>query len=60
MDSVSDTVCNPKIRNIVVHMDSAREQAAEENIQTDTLLRICQVLDCQIGDIVKIIPVEEV
>ena len=41
-------------------MDSAREQAEEENNQTDTLLRICQVLDCQIGDIVKIIPVEEV
>ncbi len=27
-----------------------------ENIQTDTLLRICQVLDCQIGDIVEVIP----
>lgn len=27
-----------------------------ENIQTDTLLRICQVLDCQIGDIVDVIP----
>lgn len=27
-----------------------------ENIQTDTLLRICQVLDCQIGHIVEVIP----
>lgn len=27
-----------------------------ENIQTDTLLRICQLLDCQIGDIVEVIP----
>lgn len=27
-----------------------------ENIQTDTLLRICQVLDCQIGDIAEVIP----
>lgn len=27
-----------------------------ENVQTDTLLRICQVLDCQIGDIVEVIP----
>lgn len=30
-----------------------------ENIQTDTLLRICQVLDCQIGDIVDVIPATE-
>lgn len=30
-----------------------------ENIQTDTLLRICQVLDCQIGDIVEVIPVTD-
>lgn len=30
-----------------------------ENIQTDTLLRICQVLDCQIGDIVEVIPASD-
>lgn len=30
-----------------------------DNVTTDVLLRICQVLGCQIGDIVEIIPVEE-
>ncbi|ETJ98246.1 Cro/C1-type HTH DNA-binding domain protein [Propionimicrobium sp. BV2F7] len=30
------------------------------NIQTDTLLRICQVLDCQIGDIAEVMPATEV
>lgn len=30
-----------------------------DNATTDELLRICQVLNCQIGDIVKIIPIEE-
>ena len=30
------------------------------NIQTDTLLRICQALDCQIGDIVEVIPATDV
>lgn len=30
-----------------------------ENIQTDTLLRICQVLDCQIGDIAEVVPASD-
>nr|WP_239539066.1 helix-turn-helix transcriptional regulator [Arcanobacterium pluranimalium] len=30
-----------------------------DNVTTDVLLRICQVLGCQIGDIVEVIPVEE-
>ena len=30
-----------------------------DNVTTDVLLRICQVLNCQIGNIVKIIPKEE-
>lgn len=28
-----------------------------ENLQTDTLLRICQLLDCNIADICEAIPV---
>ncbi|MFA9414001.1 MULTISPECIES: helix-turn-helix domain-containing protein [unclassified Streptococcus] len=27
-----------------------------ENVTTDVLLKICTVLDCQIGDIMEIIP----
>lgn len=30
-----------------------------DNVTTDVLLRICQVLDCQIGDIVEVIPANE-
>ncbi|ARU46392.1 helix-turn-helix domain-containing protein [Corynebacterium silvaticum] len=30
-----------------------------DNVTTDVLLRICQVLDCQIGDIVQVIPTNE-
>ena len=30
-----------------------------ENIQTDTLLRICQVLGCQIGDIAEVVPASD-
>lgn len=33
-----------------------------ENVTTDVLLRICQVLDCQLGDIVEVIaltPIKE-
>lgn len=30
-----------------------------DNVTTDVLLRICQVLGCQIGDLVEVIPVEE-
>ncbi|WP_277035130.1 helix-turn-helix domain-containing protein [Propionimicrobium lymphophilum] len=30
-----------------------------ENVTTDTLLRICQYLDCQIGDICEIVSAEE-
>ncbi|MBG9244956.1 helix-turn-helix domain-containing protein [Corynebacterium belfantii] len=30
-----------------------------DNVTTDVLLRICQVLSCQIGDIVQVIPKEE-
>ncbi|QNQ91154.1 helix-turn-helix domain-containing protein [Corynebacterium poyangense] len=30
-----------------------------ENVTTDILLRICQVLDCQIGDIVEVIPASD-
>jgi DNA-binding Xre family transcriptional regulator len=26
------------------------------NIQTDVLVRICRVLDCDIGDIVEVLP----
>lgn len=29
---------------------------AGENVTTDVLLRICQVLDCQISDIAEVIP----
>lgn len=29
------------------------------NVTTDVLLRICQILSCQIGDIVEVTPVEE-
>lgn len=28
-----------------------------ENVTTDVLLRICQVLDCQLGDIVEVVAV---
>lgn len=30
-----------------------------DNVTTDVLLRICQVLNCQIGEIVEVIPVQE-
>ncbi|MBG9311257.1 XRE family transcriptional regulator [Corynebacterium diphtheriae subsp. lausannense] len=30
-----------------------------DNVTTDVFLRICQVLSCQIGDIVQVIPKEE-
>ncbi|WP_259344228.1 helix-turn-helix domain-containing protein [Corynebacterium diphtheriae] len=30
-----------------------------DNVTTDVLLRICQVLGCQIGDIVEVIPANE-
>lgn len=29
------------------------------NVPTDALARVCQVLDCQIGDIVQVIPTNE-
>lgn len=29
------------------------------NVTTDVLLRICQVLNCQIGDIVEVVPINE-
>lgn len=29
------------------------------NVTTDVLLRICQTLNCQIGDIVEVIPTNE-
>ncbi|CAB1025124.1 transcriptional regulator [Corynebacterium diphtheriae] len=29
------------------------------NVTTDVLLRICQVLDCQIGDIVEVVPTKK-
>ena len=31
-----------------------------QNITTDVLLRICMALDCQIGDIMEIVPDENV
>lgn len=30
-----------------------------DNLTTDVLLRICQVLECQIGDIVEVLPAIE-
>lgn len=31
-----------------------------ENVTTDVLLRICQVLDCQLGDIVEVIALKPI
>ncbi|UEB40155.1 helix-turn-helix domain-containing protein [Corynebacterium diphtheriae] len=30
-----------------------------DNVTTDVLLRICQLLNCQIGDIVEVVPTNE-
>lgn len=30
-----------------------------DNVTTDVLLRICQVLNCQIGEIVEVVPTSE-
>lgn len=32
---------------------------AGDNVTTDVLLRICQVLECQLSDIAEVIPLEE-
>lgn len=31
-----------------------------ENVTTDVLLRICQVLDCQLGDIVEVVALQPI
>lgn len=41
--------------SLFVDHDSQAQQ--RDNATNDALLRICQALDCQIGDIVEVIPV---
>lgn len=57
-------------QKLLIHVQDLREEAKlssttmarlnnGDNVTTDVLLRICQVLDCQIGDIVEVIPANE-
>lgn len=48
-------VCLDMTVSLSIHNDGQSQQ--RDNPTNDALLRICQALDCQIGDIVEVIPV---